>query len=99
MASWASVSIEGDTLTLTGVLDYETVLEVDQQGHQWILEADTRECKLDLGAITYSSSAGIALLLGWLRTAQEQRKTLRFLQAPASMIALANVGGLGDLLV
>lgn len=98
MASWASVSIEGDTLTLTGVLDHETVLEVDAQGHQWIVEADTRECKLELGAITYSSSAGIALLLGWLRTAQAQQKTLRFLQVPTSMIALANVGGLENVL-
>lgn len=99
MTSWASVSIEGDTLTLTGVLDHETVLGVDEQGHQWLLEADARECKLDLSAITYSSSAGIALLLGWLRTAQQQQKTLQFLQVPASMIALANLGGLEDLLV
>lgn len=99
MAAWASVSINGDTLILMGALDCETVLEVDQQGQQWLLEAETRECKLDLSAITYSSSAGIALLLGWLRIAQQQQKTLQFLQAPASMIALANVGGLEDLLV
>ncbi len=99
MAIWASVCVKGDTLILTGVLNHETVLEVDEQGRQWILDADTRECKLDLGAITYSSSAGIALLLGWLRTAEQQQKTLRFLQAPASMVALAKVGGLQDLLV
>lgn len=99
MASWASVSINGDTLTLTGVLDYETVLDVDKQGQQWLLDSAPCECKLDLGAITYSSSAGIALLLGWLRIARQQRKKLQLLQAPASMIALANVGGLDDLLV
>lgn len=99
MATSASISINGDTLTLTGVLDHESVLEVDPQGQQWLLESHTSECKLDLGTITYSSSAGIALLLGWLRIAQEQQKTLRFLQVPASMIALANVGGLEDLLV
>lgn len=99
MATSTSISINGDTLTLSGVLDHESVLEVDQQGQQWLLESDTRECKLELGAITYSSSAGIALLLGWLRIAQHQQKTLRFLHVPASMIALANVGGLEDLLV
>ncbi|MDO8342183.1 MAG: STAS domain-containing protein [Cellvibrio sp.] len=99
MATSASISIQGDTLTLSGVLDHESVLDIDQQGQQWLLESQTREYKLDLGAITYSSSAGIALLLGWLRIAQQQQKTLQFLHMPASMIALANVGGLEDLLV
>jgi phospholipid transport system transporter-binding protein len=99
MAAWASVSINDDTLTLTGVLDHETVLKVDEPGQQWLLKLAPRECKLDLSAITYSNSAGIALLLGWLRIAQQQQKTLQFSQAPASMIALANVGGLEDLLV
>lgn len=99
MVTSASISIQGDTLTLSGVLDHESVLEVDQQGQQWLLESNTRECKLELGNITYSSSAGIALLLGWLRIAQQQQKNLHFLKAPANMIALAKVGGLEDLLV
>lgn len=99
MAVWASVCVKGDTLIMTGVLNHETVLEVDKQGRQWISAAEARECKIDLGAITYSSSAGIALLLGWLRMAEQQKKTLQFLQAPASMVALAKVGGLEDLLV
>jgi phospholipid transport system transporter-binding protein len=98
MATSASISIQGDTLILAGVLNHETVLEVDQQGQQWLLESAPVDCKLDLGAITYSSSAGIALLLGWLRIAQQQQKNLYFLKAPASMIALAKVGGLEDLL-
>ncbi len=99
MTTRASVSIDGDTLTLTGVLDHETVLAVDEPGRQWLLGSAPRECKLALGTITYSSSAGIALLLGWLRIAQQQQKTLQLLQVPASMIALANLGGLEDLLV
>lgn len=99
MTTRASVSIDGDTLTLTGVLDHETVLAVDEPGRQWLLGSAPRECKLALGAITYSSSAGIALLLGWLRIAQQQQKTLQLLQAPASMVALANLGGLENLLV
>lgn len=99
MATSASISINGDTLILAGVLNHETVLKVDKQGQQWLLESAPVDCKLDLSAITYSSSAGIALLLGWLRIAQQQQKNLCFLQAPASMIALAKVGGLEDLLV
>lgn len=99
MAAWASATITGDTLTLAGVLDYETVLEVDKQGQHWLTGAAPAECKIDLGDISYSSSAGIALLLGWLRSAQQQQKNIHFLRIPTNMIALANVGGLDDLLV
>jgi phospholipid transport system transporter-binding protein len=98
MAHQASVSINGDTLALSGVLDSESVLDVDKQGQTWLQGAAPGECKLDLGAVSYSSSAGIALLLGWLRIAQQQRKSLRILQLPADMAALARVSGLEDLL-
>ena len=99
MASPAIISINGNTLALSGVLDFDSVLEVDIQGQQWLQSAAPLECNLDLGGVSYSSSAGIVLLLGWLRVAQQQQKKLRIKQLPPSMAALAKVGGLEDLLV
>jgi phospholipid transport system transporter-binding protein len=98
MASPATATINGDTLALAGVLDFESVLLVDAQGQQWLQSAAPEHCKLDLGAVTYSSSAGVALLLGWLRVAQQQRKSLQVLRMPADMHALVCVGGLDELL-
>jgi phospholipid transport system transporter-binding protein len=97
MSSGALVSIEANTLTLSGILDHESVLEVDLQGQQWLKNVTATECILDLVNVTYSSSAGIALVLGWLRVAEQQQKSLRILRAPANMVALAKVGGLEDL--
>lgn len=99
MPASATASITGDTLTLSGVLDFDSVLDVDAQGREWLEGDAPAQCNVDLDAISYSSSAGVALLLGWLRVAQQQRKTLKVLRLPADMAALARVGGLEDLLV
>ncbi len=99
MTARATININGDTLTLSGVLDYESVLDVDMLVQNWIRDAAPSSCNLDLSLVTYSSSVGVALLLGWLRVAQQKQKNLRFQQLPATMAALAKVGGLDELLV
>ncbi|MDB6061809.1 MAG: anti-sigma-factor antagonist [Verrucomicrobiaceae bacterium] len=98
MTALATATIEGDTLALAGVLDFDSVLDVAEQGQHWLQESAPAQCNLDLSAISYSSSAGIALLLGWLRVAKKQQKTLHILRIPDDMVALARVGGLEDLL-
>lgn len=96
MVSTATATIGDDTLTLAGVLDFDSVIAVDAQGQQWLRGAAPAQCNLDLSAISYSSSAGVALLLGWLRVARQQHKALRMQHMPADMAALVRVGGLED---
>ena len=98
MSSPIAVSIENNKLILSGVLDYESVLAVDAQGREWLSTSAEQDCCLDLSLVTYSSSAGIALLLGWLRTARKHKKNLRILPLPKNLLALTKVSGLDDLL-
>ena len=98
MSSHIAVSIEKNKLTLSGVLDYESVLTVDAQGREWLSNFAAQDCCLDLSLVTYSSSAGVALLLGWLRAARKEKKNLRILPLPKNILALARVNGLDDLL-
>ena len=98
MAARATAEISGDTLALAGVLDFESVLELDAQGRSWLQGPAPSVCNVHLGAVSYSSSVGIALLLGWFRVALQQQKTLHIQQLPADMAALAQVGGLDELL-
>lgn len=95
----ATFIIIGDTLALSGILDYDTVCSVDKQGQQWLLADAPANCNLDLSLVSYSSSAGIALLLGWLRVARKQKKNLHIKNLPVSMAALAKVGGLDNVLI
>lgn len=94
----ASIAINGGTLSISGVLDFESVVEIDAQGQQWLAEVAPTQCEVELAAVTYSSSVGIALVLGWMRAAQKAGKTLSIKNIPTDMLALASVGGLDTFL-
>lgn len=98
MDSKINVIINDNVLTLSGVLDHQSVLDASPQGQLWLGTSATQECYLDLGLVTYSNSAGIALLLSWLRTARKYKKNLRIISLPDNISALAQVSGLDELL-
>lgn len=98
MAAKINVSIDDSVLSLSGVLDHHSVLDAIQQGQLWLRTSTEQDCYLDLGLVTYSNSAGIALLLSWLRTARKYKKKLRFISLPENISALAQVSGLDELL-
>lgn len=94
----AVIAINGSTLSISGALDFESVVDVDVQGQQWIAGSAPAQCEIDLAAVTYCSSVGIALVLGWMRAAQKVAKTLTIKNIPADMLALAHVSGLDTVL-
>lgn len=94
----AAIAINGDTLSISGVLDFESVVEIDAQGRQWLADAAPKQCVVDLAAVTYSSSVGIALVLGWMRAAEKATKILSVKNIPADMLALASVSSLDTVL-
>lgn len=98
MAGTATLAMDGATLTVSGVLDFDTVVALQVQGQQWIETAAPAQFTLDLGAVQYSSSAGLALLLDWMRTAAARGKQARISAMPADMRALAHVSGLEEML-
>ncbi|MCI0400027.1 MAG: STAS domain-containing protein [Gammaproteobacteria bacterium] len=53
---------------------------------------------IDLSGVTRIDSAGVALLVDWLRAARQRNVTVRFRNLPAQMLALAKVTGVGYLL-
>jgi phospholipid transport system transporter-binding protein len=98
MGEHAEISTTADTLALTGVLGFVSVVELESAGVQWLQMQAAAHCTVDLAAVSYSSSAGLALLLAWQRAAARAGKTLRVKNMPADMAALAQVGGLAELL-
>lgn len=82
---------------LNGVLSFDSVRDVEYQGVQF-LSLDVPECTIDLAGVSYSDSAGLALLLAWYREALKQGKSIRFTAPPANMLALLAVSGLDELI-
>lgn len=94
----AAIAINGATLSISGALDFETVLDINAQGEEWIKTTAPAQCELDLAEVSYCSSVGIALVLGWMRAAQKAAKTLSVKNIPADMLALASVSSLDTVL-
>ena len=65
----AALRFDGDTLYLSGVLNFETVISFDGAVADWLKGRSGSDCIADLAEVQYSNSAGIALLLSWMRLA------------------------------
>lgn len=55
--------------------------------------------ELDLGGVTRTDSAGLALLVEWMRRARLTGASVRFRNVPEQMMAIAQTSNLEDLLL
>ncbi len=53
---------------------------------------------IDFTDVTRSDSAGLALLIDWMRLAKTNSKEIMFYNIPAQMLAIANASGVDELL-
>jgi len=82
---------------IIGALNASSVSELLAQNNMFHEEKiDT--VIIDLKAVTHSSSVGIALLLEWLRQANNMQFELQFINMPVKMQAIAEICGLSDIL-
>jgi phospholipid transport system transporter-binding protein len=54
--------------------------------------------RIDLAGVTRADSAGLALLVEWLRESERRNKTIHFLNMPEQMRSIARVCGLERIL-
>lgn len=90
--SSAGINGDGNRLRITGVLDFDNAPPLEREGRDWLRQAPA-DCVLDLSDVTYSSSAGLAVLLSWLRAAAALGKRTIVVGMPEDLQALARVGG------
>jgi len=94
----AQLAFDADRMRVSGVVDFTTVVELEQQGERWLREQAPSVCRLDLGGVSRSNSAGTALLLSWLRTARVLGKDLSVENVPATLRKIMLLAGLEDVL-
>lgn len=85
--------VNANMAALSGDLSHASVLAVLPQGLQLLAQAES-EWQLDLQQVGQLSSAAVALLLEWLRAAQQLNKTLVLRNFPASMWPLIRISDL-----
>lgn len=85
--------------SISGALSFDTVIELLSQGtsllEKGLLEQGTT---IDLTGVTQADSAGLALLIEWLRQARQRGGRLRYTGVPRQLQALAGISDVESLL-
>jgi len=96
MSTLYSITIDNNVVRLAGELSYSTVNDV--LGETDTMFESLSSLDIDLADITRGDSAGLALLVHWIRQANTSTKQLVLHNVPAQMLAIAAASGLDELL-
>lgn len=89
----------GERYRVSGVLDAITAPQLLEQSSERFARAEAVDIRIDLGGVAESDSAGLALLLEWLRLARHRKQTIHFANLPAQIAALARISEVEELLM
>ena len=89
-------SLGAGRFRVSGVLDASTAGEVLEQSESRFEQATSID--VDLGGVGESDSAGLALLIEWLRLARQWNKKIHFANVPAQIEALARISEVEELI-
>jgi phospholipid transport system transporter-binding protein len=87
---------ESGVVHIAGELSFSTANAVLADAQQVFDNASKLD--IDLSAVTRSDSAGVALLVDWMRNAKQNSKKIVFHNVPAQMLAIASASGLDEAL-
>lgn len=82
-------------MVVQGRLTIDTVPALFEAGLQRLAAEDL---VVDLSQVEAVDSAAVSMLLGWLRAAQRNQRTLRVTALPEDLLSLARLYGVADLL-
>lgn len=98
MAATATLSPRPDgSVKVVGDLTAATVPLLYRPG-QLLIERVDKRLQIDLSDVGQADSAGLALLIDWLATAQQFGKGLRYLNLPPTLESLAQLSEVTELL-
>lgn len=89
------ISYADGCMRLSGQLTMDTVPALYAQGLQHL---DKDGLVLDFAAVESADSSAVSLLLAWMRAAKEKNRAVRVINLPPSMLSLAGLYGVAELL-
>jgi phospholipid transport system transporter-binding protein len=97
MLTHANIVEDQDCLVVSGSLNFATVVPLWNASLSLLIKKSF--LRFDLSKIVSSNSAGLALLLEWLRYAKEKRKSITFENMPSQLLSIAVVAGIDKILI
>ncbi|CAN5445800.1 hypothetical protein BH10PSE19_BH10PSE19_03230 [soil metagenome] len=83
--------VNNNVLLLSGKLSCHTVVKLCRQGKQLIKGRSA--LTVDLASVSFCDSAGLVLLIELSRNAKQQNQTIRYINVPQQLLAIAKVSG------
>lgn len=93
-----SISGGNGHYAISGELGFATVTQLLEQSRKLLFTDAVERLELDLAAVTRADSAGLALLLQWMRLARQHDTQISFRNLPPQLLAIAHAGELEPLL-
>lgn len=83
---------------LVGEVDFATVPQIWKDSESIYASSHNGSLVIDLSAVTRADSAGLALLVGWVRRGNAAGVTTVFKDIPEQLLAIARVSGVENML-
>ncbi len=87
---------EAGKVIVKGDLTFDTVTKLFDSAPQKFEQQS--DLVINLAGVTRSDSAGLALVIEWIRFANKNRKSIVFQNIPDQMLAIAHASGLDELI-
>lgn len=88
------LQVRENTLFLSGEISLHTAEQLLVEGRAAINAIPVEQAVLDLSGVTKTDSAGLALVVDWIRTARQRGADLKIVGAPSQLTDIARVSGL-----
>ena len=92
----AAVRVGESGWLLSGELDFETVPALLL--HRGVQMEAGKNLTIDLAEVTRVDSAGLALMIEWLRESERKNLDMTFTNVPEQLLSIARVCGLDEIL-
>ena len=92
MAQAALSTVSSGHYLIDGEMSFATVEQLLKDSHPFF--ATESSLLFDLSGVQHADSAGVALLVEWLRLAKQKQRQLHFRNIPAQMLAIIEVSDL-----
>ena len=92
----AALQAHDNGLVVSGEISFRTVTQILSEGRVLIETLAVGKLALDLSAVTKTDSAGLALVVDWIRIARQRGSHLQIVGAPSQLVDIARVSGLED---
>lgn len=96
MTKQASIEYKNNEFVLSGELDFCNVMSLYAKSLAHI--AESKHLIFNFAQLTTSSSAGLALMVEWVKMAEREQKTIEFKSISADLVAIAAVSGLDKII-